>query len=74
MHAIPRYITSKHPFHLHKKFFARSQQANSTSQSVFLEFFGMTISSLGPINAVVDLKNMMGSAGIDAPVSLAWSA
>jgi hypothetical protein len=38
-----------------------------------LLFFGITTSSKGPHNEVVDLKKMMGSNGIAAPVSFAWS-
>jgi hypothetical protein len=48
--------------------------ASSTSQSVFTEFFGMTTSSFGPQSAPSDFRKTMGSFGIAAPVSAAWSA
>jgi hypothetical protein len=48
--------------------------ASSTSQSVFFEFFGMITSSLGPTMQFGALLNRIGSAGIGAPVSAAWSA
>jgi hypothetical protein len=47
---------------------------SSTSQSVFTDFLGIIIVSFGPINAVVDLKNRIGSSGILAFVSLACFA
>ena len=48
--------------------------ASSTSQSVFCEPRGMTTSSLAPTMQDGALLKTIGSAGIGAPVSAAWSA
>ena len=45
--------------------------ASSTSQSVFCEPRGMTMSSFGPTMQDGALLNTIGSAGIAAPVSAA---
>ena len=47
--------------------------ASSTSQSVFLEFFGIMRSSFGPMSADVALKNTTGWRGAWSPASSAWS-
>ena len=57
-------------------FFARlpMTMASSTSQSVFTLLRGITTSSFGPCSEPSDFRNMIGSLGIGAPVSAAWSA
>jgi hypothetical protein len=47
---------------------------SSTSQSVFSEPLGITMSSLGPTMQFVGLMNSTGSLGIAIPDSAAWSA
>ncbi len=46
---------------------------SSTSQSVFFESRGISISSFGPQMALVHLLKITGSGGTSAPVSAAWS-
>ena len=48
--------------------------ASSTSQSDFRLPFGITTSSFGPQSAPSDFRNTIGSFGMGAPVSAAWSA
>jgi len=48
--------------------------ASSTSQSVLVEPFGMMTSSFGPTMQFGALLKRIGSFGISAPVSAAWSA
>ena len=48
--------------------------AISTSQSVFTEALGMVTSSSGPCTQEGAFENTIGSAGMAAPVSAAWSA
>src|SRR5579863_4466502 len=47
--------------------------ANSTSQSTFVAFFGITRLSFGPTRDEVALKKITGSLGISIPLSSAWS-
>jgi hypothetical protein len=47
--------------------------ASSTSQSSLLDSLGMIVSSLGPQMQDVTLLKMIGSLGMAAPVSAAWS-
>ena len=47
---------------------------SSTSQSVFSDPRGIRTSSSGPPIALVAFMNRIGSFGIGAPVSAAWSA
>jgi hypothetical protein len=46
---------------------------SSTSQSSLVEFFGWTMSSLGPQSDVVAFMKMIGSDGMGMPDSAAWS-
>jgi hypothetical protein len=46
---------------------------SSTSQSVFSLPRGMRIGSCGPQTALVAFMNRIGSEGMAAPVSFAWS-
>ena len=46
---------------------------SSTSQSVWLDTFGITIGSLGPVIQLVNFENIIGSFGIGKFCSSAWS-
>ena len=46
---------------------------SSTSQSLLTEPCGSTTGSLQPTSALVGFMKMIGSFGIAAPVSAAWS-
>jgi len=46
---------------------------SSTSQSSFVDPFGWTTSSLGPVRHVVAFMNRIGSFGIGMFDSAAWS-
>ena len=48
-------------------------KASSTSQSSFLESFGIIISSFGPLIELVAFIKTIGSGGAFEPVSFAWS-
>ena len=48
--------------------------ASSISQSVFTDFFGSITSSFGPTMQERALLKRIGSVGMAAPVSAAWSA
>jgi hypothetical protein len=47
--------------------------AISTSQSSLVDSRGFSTASLGPDSEVLALRKKIGSDGIAAPVSLAWS-
>ena len=57
----------------HTTYLAIARNAE-TGVSVFTEPLGIITSSSGPTMQLVALLNRIGSLGIGAPVSLAWSA